>query len=182
VAERGLVMSRDETLGRRAAYLTLGLAAFVVIAFLLVATNLAVLLASGAEPNVMEGSRQSAWLQWRGRFLLTLPWWTFLLPVAGWIVVLRLVWTPERIYLRKVGPLRLIAAAAVVALLSFVTAFSAITWAYWYYVEGWIWYLVPAGLLVAVGVVASIRTVQINRAAPKRSRRQRPRTARTDAT
>lgn len=161
-------MQGNEIVGRRAAYLTLGLALFVVVALLLIAANLAILLTAGAEPNDLETSRQTTWLQWRGRFLIILPWWVFFLPVVGWLVVLRLTWLPERNYLRKVGPLFLIAGPAIVAVLSIVTALSAAAWARWFYRDGWEWYLIPAALLVSVGIIAAVRARQLRRARPTR--------------
>lgn len=166
MAERGLVTHDDEVVGRRAAYGTLGLAVFAVVALLLLAANLVILLVTGAQPNELESARQTAWLQWRGRFPIEIPWWLFLVSAAGWIAVLRMVWRPERHYVRRVGPIFLLAGASIVALLSGVTAVVAGTWARWYYRDGWELYLIPVALLVIVAVVAGTRAVQLNRGRP----------------
>jgi len=148
----------------------------VVTAFLLVAANLVILLASGAEPNPLEGYRTSAWLQWRGRFSIIVPWWAFLVLAAGWVMVLRLVWNPESTHLRMVGPLRLMASPAIVAVLALVSAGSALTWAHWYHVDGQALYLIPVVSLVIIAVVSSYRhhTTRRHPSRGKRSRKTTP--------
>jgi len=167
------VVTDTERVGRRAAIATFALAMGLVAVFLVWLVDLVILLATGAERNPQVGADQKSWEAWKGLMPIVIPWWLYFVLVAGWAIVLAMVWSGVVYFERWGRHAVLFASPSAVGALALPTGGATLSSGVYFEPEGLGWYPVPGVLLIGIALVAFGREIAIRRAYQRQLRRRR---------
>jgi hypothetical protein len=167
------VVTDMERVGRRAAIATFALAMGLVAVFLVWIVDLVILLATGQSNQVQGGPDLPAWKEAKGLMPIVIPWWLYFVLVAGWAIVLAMVWSGVVYFERWGRHAVLFASPSAVGALALPTGLATLSSGVYFEPEGLGWYPVPGVLLIGIALVAFGREIAIRRAYQRQLRRRR---------
>ncbi len=159
-------MSEDDTrIGRGAAIATVVLAIVGLVGTaVFMVTGLVMNIIADPDP-VTDDPSARVWERYKGIFPLEMPWWVYLLPALGWIIVLVAVWKPKRSFMgmSRKGGLVMFASPGFTAGFATLTAIAALTTGLYMPEPRYGLFWIPAAVLGATAVVAGVRARVLSR-------------------